>query len=90
MGSFRLHVCKVFVELSEFLHGGSEGHDLTAGVKRTLHLGHLHNGWGSLCEEDDTVISTELLHCKVSGHFSQTADELPQQKLLLSIPSPPC
>lgn len=46
MGSFRLHVREVFVELPEFLHGGSEGHDLTAGVQRTLYLSHLHDGLG--------------------------------------------
>lgn len=61
MGSFRLHVCEVFVEFPELLHGGSEGHDLTAGVQRTLHLRHLHDGWGSLCRGDDAIISTEFL-----------------------------
>ena len=81
MGSFRLHVCEVFVELPEFLHAGSEGHDLTAGVERTLHLGHLHDGWGSLCREDDAGISAELLGGEVSGHFSQIAGKRPQQKL---------
>lgn len=62
MGSFRLHVCKVFIELTELLHGGSEGHDLAAGIQTTLHLSHLHDGWSSLCREDDAMISSELLH----------------------------
>lgn len=78
MGSFRLHECKVFVELPELLHGGSEGHDLTAGVQRTLHLGHLHDGWAVSAEE--MMQSSALNYCglKVSGHFPQIACEPPQ------------
>lgn len=62
MGSFRLHVCEVFVKLPELLHGGSEGHDLTAGIQTTLRLPHLHDDWRSLCRKDDVVMSNELLH----------------------------
>ena len=81
MGSFRFHVCEVSVELPEFLHGGSEGHDLTAGVEWTLHLGHLHDGWSSLYREDDAGISAEFLCGKVSGQSSKIVGKLPQQKL---------
>lgn len=32
VGTLRLNVCHISVEVSEFIHGGAEGHDLTAGV----------------------------------------------------------
>lgn len=61
MRSFGLHVREVFVELPELCHGGSEDHYLTAGVQRTLFLSHLHDGWDSLCREDNLIIDIELL-----------------------------
>ena len=72
VSSFRLHVCEVFVELPELLHGRSEGHYLTAGIQRTLQLHHLHDGYRRLCRENVTI-NNELLKLCLPVAFTNIA-----------------
>lgn len=72
VGSFRLHVCEVFVELPELLHGRSEGHYLTAGIQGTLHLYHLHDGFRRLCRENVTINNKLLKLCLISDLHQHT------------------